>query len=169
MYTYKNKEELIQIIEKTASLLDQEFDQVDESKKDFRIEDVDKTPSEILSYQLGWLNLLMGWEMDELAGKEVITPTPQYKWNNLGGLYQSFYLTYKDYSLFELREAFRNSVKKVCTWISGLDEETLYTPGIRKWTITGANWPMIRWIHINTAAPFKNFRTKIRKWKKLIS
>ncbi|MER2002308.1 MAG: ClbS/DfsB family four-helix bundle protein, partial [Carnobacterium inhibens] len=26
-----------------------------------------------------------------------------------------------------------------------------------------------KWIHINTVAPFTNFRTKIRKWKKAIS
>ncbi|MDU5101023.1 MAG: ClbS/DfsB family four-helix bundle protein, partial [Clostridium butyricum] len=24
-----------------------------------------------------------------------------------------------------------------------------------------------KWIHINTVAPFKSFRTKIRKWKKI--
>lgn len=26
---------------------------------------------------------------------------------------------------------------------------------------------MVKWIHINSVAPFKTFRSKIRKWKKL--
>ncbi|KWZ73162.1 hypothetical protein HMPREF3198_01521 [Winkia neuii] len=28
-------------------------------------------------------------------------------------------------------------------------------------------WPVWKWVHINTVAPFTTFRTKIRKWKKL--
>ncbi|AQP77350.1 hypothetical protein B0X25_10755 [Listeria monocytogenes] len=27
---------------------------------------------------------------------------------------------------------------------------------------------MYKWIHINSVAPFTNFRTKIRKWKKIV-
>lgn len=29
------------------------------------------------------------------------------------------------------------------------------------------NWPIWKWVHINTVAPFKTFRRKICKWKKL--
>ncbi|EAF4108610.1 ClbS/DfsB family four-helix bundle protein [Listeria monocytogenes] len=43
------------------------------------------------AYQLGWLNLLLEWEAKEKAGLEVNTPSDNYKWNNLGGLYQLFY------------------------------------------------------------------------------
>ncbi|MFZ3195383.1 MAG: ClbS/DfsB family four-helix bundle protein, partial [Bacillus mycoides] len=38
----------------------------------------------------------------------------------------------------------------------------------RKWATTKAMWPVWKWVHINTVAPFMNFRTKIRKWKKIV-
>ncbi|MBJ8191302.1 ClbS/DfsB family four-helix bundle protein, partial [Bacillus cereus] len=44
--------------------------------------------------------------------------------------------------------------------------EELFTQGVHNWTGTNPNWPMARWIHINSVAPFKTFRAKIRKWKK---
>ena len=47
-----------------------------------------------------------------------------------------------------------------------LDHETLFVPEQRKWATTPAKWPVWKWIHINTVAPFKNFRAHLRKWKK---
>lgn len=103
MRTYENNQELIAEIKKRYEKYDVEFEQVSETLKDKGIEEVDKTPSENLSYQLGWVNLILQWEKEEQAGKIVETPAPGYKW-----------------------------------------------------------------VHINTVAPFTNFRTKIRKWKKVV-
>lgn len=166
MREYTNKNELMDEIRKTAVLFEKEFDDISEADKDIRIDEVDKTPQEMIAYQLGWLNLITGWEKDERDGKEVITPAPGFKWNQLGGLYQSFYEKYMDYSLLEMRNVFKNNVKELISWVEQVDDEELFQPGRRKWTITNANWPMWKWIHINTVAPFKSFRSKIRKWKK---
>nr|WP_231284711.1 ClbS/DfsB family four-helix bundle protein [Leptotrichia hofstadii] len=47
-------------------------------------------------------------------------------------------------------------------------EKELFKQNQRQWaSTTPSNWPIWKWIHINTVAPFKTFRTKIRKWKKL--
>ena len=165
---YQNKEELLVEIKKSYHLFDQEFDTVPAEKFNLQIEEVDKTPQEMLAYQIGWLNLIMGWEQSELDGNLVITPSPEYKWNQLGLLYQSFYTKYEEHSLHELRLLFKNSVNAWCDWIELLTEEELFTPNMRKWTVTKANWPLWKWIHINSVAPFKNFRPKIRKWKKYI-
>lgn len=48
-----------------------------------------------------------------------------------------------------------------------ITEEELFIPEVRKWATTTAKWPVYKWIHINSVAPFTNFRSKIRKWKKL--
>ncbi|MBU2699708.1 hypothetical protein Ga0466249_000789 [Sporomusaceae bacterium BoRhaA] len=167
MQEYDNKVALIDAIKKTYQLFDREFDEILEEKKDIRIKEVDKTPQEMIVYQLGWLNLIMGWENDELNGKEVVTPSRDYKWNQLGQLYQSFYAEYSGYSLKELRNLFKESIEMWCDWIGQLSDEELFTPNVRKWTVTRANWPMWKWVHINSVAPFKSFRTKIRKWKNL--
>jgi len=165
---YESKVALIAAIQNSYQLFDREFDEVPEEKKNIRIDAVDKTPQEMLAYQLGWLNLIMGWENDELNGKAVITPSSAYKWNQLGQLYQSFYAEYSGYSLKELRSLFKKSVEVWCDWIDKLSEEELFIPNMRRWTVTNANWPMWKWVHINSVAPFKSFRIKIRKWKKKV-
>jgi len=166
MQTYKDKTELIEELKKRYLLYDQEFNDIKEEEKDLRQPGVDKTPSQNISYQLGWTHLLLQWESDESKGIEVKTPTPQYKWNNLGGLYQSFYNQYGCHTLQEQRELLRNKVDEIINWIENLSDDTLFIPGQRKWATTPAQWPVWKWIHINTVAPFKNFRAQLRKCKK---
>jgi hypothetical protein len=166
MQSYASNEAFVAEIQKRYALFDKEFDAISEDEKNQRFDGVDRTPQEMIAYQLGWLTLVMSWENDELAGKTVVTPTPDYKWNQLGLLYQDFYRRYSNCSLKELRQLFHEAVEKWCDWIRHLSDKELFTPGVRKWTVTNANWPMWKWIHINSVAPFKSFRTKIRKWKK---
>jgi hypothetical protein len=106
--------------------------------------------------------------VDELAGKEVVMPSPGFKWNKLGALYERFYDEYSRYSLAELSVMFKDAVNSLCLWADGFSEEELFKTGGRKWaSSTPSNWPIWKWIHINTVAPFKSFRGKIRKWKNL--
>lgn len=165
-YEYASKEDLMETIHAKYILLDVEYDGIEDSEKNVRIPEVDKTPAEILAYQLGWLHLVMGWDKDEQAGQTVPMPAPGYKWNQLGGLYQSFYEEYAAYSITELRALFRQTEQQWLEWVATLTEEELFTQGVRKWTGSKENWPMARWIHINSVAPFTSFRAKIRKWKK---
>lgn len=168
MQGYENKNALIIEIKKTASLFIKEFVDIDEKDKSKLIDGVDRTPSQIISYQLGWLDLIRKWDDDEAAGKIVVTPAPEYKWNNLGGLYQSFYVEYSDHSLLELQNLFNRKVEDLIEWLNNFTQDDLFIAGGRKWaSSTPSNWPVWKWIHINTVAPFKSFRNKIRKWKKL--
>lgn len=166
MQTYKDKKELIDELRKRYELYDKEFNDIKEIEKSLYKHGVDKTPSQNIAYQLGWSHLLLQWEADERKGIEVKTPTPDYKWNNLKGLYQSFYEQYGSYSLQQQRELLQSQVNEIIDWIESLDHETLFVPEQRKWATTPAKWPVWKWIHINTVAPFKNFRTQLRKWKK---
>lgn len=167
MREYSGKKELVDTIQKKYQKYISEFATIPENLKEKRVEDVDKTPSENLSYQLGWINLLLQWEKDEQQGKNVKTPAKGYKWNNLGGLYQSFYNQYGSFSLKEQEILLTKSVMELCEWINSLSDKELFEPEQRKWATTKAKWPLWKWIHINTVAPFTNFRIKIRKWKKL--
>lgn len=163
---YASKEELTDAIKKSYLLYDQEFDAINESEKDLLKANIDKTPSENLSYQIGWTGLLLSWESDELNGIHVKTPTPEFKWNNLKGLHQSFYNSYGSYSLKEQREILSKQITEILAWIENLDDDVLFLPEKRRWATTAAKWPIWKWIHINTVAPFNSFRTQIRKWKK---
>lgn len=168
MAGYENKQELINEIKKSAAAFIKEFEEVTEADKDLRFEEVDRTPQEIIAYQLGWMNLVRGWDRDELAGKEVITPAPGYKWNKMGAMYQNFYDQYRDKTLSELLDEFTETVESFVEWLEGFSEEQIFEPGGRQWAASlPSNWPIWRWVHINTAAPFKTFRSKLRKWKKI--
>lgn len=168
MLKYKNKEELIIEIQKTSDLFISEFNNIGEDQKDKLIEGVDRTPSQMISYQLGWLNLLMTWDKDELSGKEVITPDPNYKWNELGRLYQKFYTEYENYSLSELKNQYIVSINNFIRWVDSFSENEIFEQDTRKWaSSTPSKWSIWKWVHINSVSPFKSFRTKIRKWKRL--
>ena len=168
MQEYKSKEELIDEISNRAKLFIDEFSDIQETDKDKFIEGVDRTPAQMIAYQLGWLNLIIDWEKKEQQGSTVITPSVDYKWNNLGGLYESFYKEYENYSLQELCIMFEEAEQKIIKLAESYTSTELFQAAGRKWaSSTPANWPIWKWIHINTVAPFKSFRSKIRKWKKL--
>ncbi|MCT0437777.1 DfsB family protein [Lactococcus lactis] len=168
MRVYTNKEELITEIKQRSQKYIAEFEKIPEDLRNRRTDEVDKTPSENLSYQLGWLSLLLGWKEEEKAGIEVQTLAEGYKWYNLGGLYQSFYDTYREETLDEQMQQLNKKVMDLCLWIETLTDKELFEPEQRKWATTKAKWPLYKWVHINSVAPFTNFRTKIRKWKKIV-
>lgn len=168
MQEYTSKDAFVEEIQKTARLYISEFADIEEKDRDLRLEDGEKTPYENLAYQLGWMNLIKTWEADELAGREVVTPAPGIKWNKMGELHGRFYAANKERSMQELQKMFGATVDEICLWIGDMDERDLFQSGGRKWAAsTASNWPVWKWVHINTVAPFKSFRSKIRKWKKL--
>ncbi|MCL2085729.1 ClbS/DfsB family four-helix bundle protein [Candidatus Saccharibacteria bacterium] len=166
MAQYKNKQELIDEINKSYGAFVMEFDNIRPEDIHKRVEGVDRTPSEMIAYQIGWLNHIMQWEKDELAGKKVETPAPGLKWNEMGKLYQQFYDKYAEDNLGTLLMKFAEAKEEFVSWIATLDEKTLFELDQRDWAYIKAGWPVWRWLHINSVAPFKSFRSKIRKWKK---
>ena len=170
MRTYSNKEELKAEIEKKFEKYISEFDDIPEKLKDKRVDEVDRTPAENLSYQVGWTNLVLKWENDEKKGLEVKTPCDDFKWNQLGELYQCFTDTYAHLSLKELRKKLSENIEDIYKMIDSLSDDELFKPHMRKRADDAtktAVWEVYKFIHINTVAPFGTFRTKIRKWKKI--
>lgn len=171
MRTYKDKEELKGEIIKSFEKYISEFDDILEILKDKRADGADRTPAENLAYQVGWTTLLLKWERDEKNGILVKTPCEMFKWNRLGDLYQWFTDTYSHLSLAQLKEMLTENVTSVCAMIDSMSEEELFMPHMRKWADSAtktAVWEVYKFIHVNTVAPFGTFRTKIRKWKKLV-
>lgn len=171
MRVYKNKEELKTEINKTFKKYILEFDNIPEVLKDKRVNEVDRTPAENLAYQVGWTTLLLKWEEDEKNGIQVKTPSDKFKWNQLGELYQYFTDTYAHLSLQELKIKLNKNINSIYIMIDLLSEEELFKPHMRKWSDEAtktAIWEVYKFIHINTVAPFSSFRTKIRKWKKVV-
>ncbi|MDD7385296.1 MAG: ClbS/DfsB family four-helix bundle protein [Actinomycetaceae bacterium] len=168
MRSYESGAELAAEINKRGDLFIAEFPGIPAKGWDRLIDGVDRTPRQMLAYQLGWMELLLGWERDEQAGKDTVTPAPGFKWNQLGSLYETFDKRWEDTAPEELIERFGVLRGEVIQLVESYSEQELFEPGQRAWaSSTPSAWPVWKWVHINTVAPFSTFRTKIRKWKKL--
>ena len=88
MQGYSSQKELIDEINKRAVLFINEFSKITDENKDTFVDEVDKSPVQMIAYQLGWMNLILLWEEKNKNDETVVTPSENYKWNNLGGLYQ---------------------------------------------------------------------------------
>lgn len=62
MAEYQNRQELILEISNRAKLFIEEFKDIDENYKDRLVDGVDRTPAQMIAYQLGWMNLILDWE-----------------------------------------------------------------------------------------------------------
>lgn len=171
MKKYENKEMLKEEIKSAYKKYISEFADIPELLKDKKCDEVDRTPSENLAYQVGWTTLLLKWENDEMSGFEVKTPSDKFKWNQLGELYKFFNDQYSYLSLKELKDILDKNIESIYFMIDSMNDEELFSPHQRKWADEAtktAVWEVYKFIHINTVAPFGTFRTKIRKWKKII-
>ena len=133
MRVYKNKKELKTEINRTFEKYIAEFHDIPENLKDKRINEVDRTPAENRAYQVGWTTLFLKWEEDEQKGLQVKTPLDDFKWNQLGDLYQWFTDTYAHLSLQELKNQLTDKINSIYTMIDSLREEELFKPHMKKW------------------------------------
>ena len=133
MRTYKDKDELKNEIRQSFEKYNSEFDTIPEALKDKRVPGVDRTPAENLAYQVGWTTLLLKWEADEKRGLDVKTPSEQFKWNQLGGLYQWFTDTYAHLSLAKLKGKLNENIVAIQTMIDSMSEDELFQPHMRRW------------------------------------
>jgi hypothetical protein len=159
-----SKEELLNNLREAYKKLDDEFEAV--TKKNERHCGIDGNISccDVVAYQIGWARLLLGWEATELKGNVPAMPAKGYKWNQLGGLAESFYEKDAEKSLRVLRNEFKRIVKRVTGWLESLSEKELFSLHQRDWA--GNKWPIAKWVQVNTIAPYRSARTKVRRWKK---
>ena len=130
-------------------------------------EEIEYSPYQMLAFCIGWMDLVLSWEEEEQNGIQKTVLATEWKWNNLDWLYQSFYDRYNNNSLKEIINKFSQKVDNIIQLINNFSDEDLFNEGRRAWAKTnGKEFSVCRLIHLNTVANFKNFRGKIRKWKK---
>ena len=164
---YNNKSELIETIKNNANLFIKEYSDIEETSMNKIDEEIEYSPFQMLTFCIGWMDLVLAWEDEEQKGIQETTLATEWKWNDLGWLYQSFYDKYNNYSLNELINFFNKKVESIVAFINNLSYEDLFEEDRRNWAKTnGKKFSICRLVHLNTIANFKNFRGKIRKWKK---
>ena len=153
MRAYKDKEELKNEIHQSFEKYISEFDTIPEALKDKRVPDVDRTPAENLAYQVGWTTLLLKWETDEKRGMDMKIPSEQFRWNQLGGLYQWFTDTYAHLSLAELKGKLSENIAAIQTMIDSMSEDELFQPHMRRWADDATKTAVWGFTNLSTSIP----------------
>lgn len=162
----QNKTELIVAIEQNYNKLKNEIQTIpDELYFDNDLEGHSKNTTmsihNLISYLLGWSELVLKWNYKLDNKLEVDFPETGYKWNELGKLAQKFYKDYENLSIYDLQIKLDNSIKLILELINLKSNQELYSESwYEKWTLG-------RMIQLNTSSPFQNAYKRIRKWKKL--
>ncbi len=164
---YNNKSELIEEIKSNSNSFIEEYSDIEDTSINIFDKEIEYSPFQMLAFCVGWMDLVLAWEDEEQKGIQETSLATEWKWNDLDWLYKSFYDKYSKYSLNELIDNFNQKVNKILQLINKLSDEELFEDGKRNWAKTnGKEFSVCRLIHLNTISNFKNFRGKIRKWKK---
>lgn len=164
---YNSKLELIETIKNNAKLFIKEYYNIEETSMKNIDEDIEYSPFQMLALCIGWMDLVLAWEDEEQKGVQKTSLATEWKWNDLDWLYQSFYDKYNNYFLKDLIDDFNQKVDSIIQLVNNLSDIELFEAGKRNWAKTnGKEFSVCRLIHLNTIANFKNFKGKIRKWKK---
>ncbi|WP_312091078.1 ClbS/DfsB family four-helix bundle protein [Chryseobacterium sp.] len=160
-----NKEELQKAIETNYNKLKKELSTIPvelTSIKDLEGHAKDTTMSinNLISYLIGWGELVLKWNRKKDNGESVDFPETEYKWNELGKLAQKFYQDYEGIDFNTLCIKLDETVAEILNVIERKSNTELYEVSwYDKWTLG-------RMIQLNTASPYTNARGRIRKWKK---
>lgn len=120
----------------------------------------DMSVHNLVAYLLGWAELVLKWIRLRDAGQEVIFPEEGFKWNELGRLAKKFYADYEKIAFTQLCTHLDQRVEEIQQIIADKGNHALYElPWYEKYTLG-------RMIQLNTSSPYKNARTRIRKWKR---
>lgn len=161
-----NKEELLAAIKSDFRKLNMELSTIPENISDLKeLEGHAKNSSisikDLVSYLVGWGQLVLKWNKGMDAGMAVDFPETGYKWNELGKLAQKFYLDYEAYSFGELVAELTKTVDQIVHVVEQKSNDQLYSA---TWY---EHWTAGRLIQLNTSSPYKNAIARIRKWKKV--
>ncbi|AKU21694.1 ClbS/DfsB family four-helix bundle protein [Massilia sp. NR 4-1] len=114
--------------------------------------------ADLVSYLIGWNELVLKWCERKSQGKPVDFPETGYKWNELGRLARKFYADYSTLDYPALLQQFADVKARITTLVEGETDASLY----------GESWyekyPKGRMIQFNTSSPYANARARLRKW-----
>lgn len=159
------KDELISAINERFVKLEAALDAVpadiaDEKSMDGHAKGTSMSVNNLVSYLIGWNELVLKWLDRDVQGKDIEFPDVGYKWNELGALAQKFYRDYSANSFAENRKRLAVAKDQLVSEISKRTDDELYGSA---WH---GKWTKGRMIQFNSSSPYENARSRIRKWLK---
>ena len=163
-----NKGELISEIKKHFTTLWKDLEifpaQLANRKElEWQIKDTKVSVNNLISYLIWRWELVLKWERNFEAPEKLQLPEIWFKWNELGKLAQKFYKDYDHLDFSTLKALLRENNISLIKMLENHTNEELYEKArYTKWTF----W---RLVQLNTSSPYKNIRSRIRKYLKNIN
>ncbi|EKE08286.1 MAG: hypothetical protein ACD_17C00252G0006 [uncultured bacterium] len=124
--------------------------------------------ADIIAYQIGWGKCLIRWYEAGIQGKVPEMPGNGFStWDYLG-IAQHFYQRYQFDSSDEQIGVFHQVVLRILEIVEVEDQTgNLDRTGVWPWCTlpSGKQWPLSKWIRVNTASPYKRAIRLIKKGK----
>lgn len=121
---------------------------------------------DIIAYQIGWGKLLINWYEQGLHNKKQIMPGEGFtKWD-YAGIARHFYEKYRFDGCKKQEQEFHTIVQYIFTIVEKeYQTGNLDKLGIWDWCTlqSGKQWPLHKWITVNTVAPYKRATAMIKK------
>lgn len=121
--------------------------------------------SDLIAYQIGWGKAVIRWYHAGLNSETPIMPGDGFTAWNYTAIAEHFYHTYR-YSCTEEQNAVFDQVVAHLIEITEQEHQMgrLEQTGIWPWCTlhSGKQWPLSKWIRVNSCAPYKRARNLIR-------
>ena len=120
----------------------------------------------VISYLIGWGNMLIEWYEQGLTGKDFVMPGQGFaKWD-YAKIAQHFFQKYHQNTLTQQLALLEKTISQIVSIIKKEDTHgNIEKLGVWKWCTlkSGTQWPLSKWITVNSTAPCTRAITKIRK------
>ena len=122
--------------------------------------------TDLIAYQIGWGKCLIGWYESGIKGEAPIMPGEGFTTWDYTAIAQHFYQKYHYYNPDEQSQVFHQIVLEL---LDIVEKEyqlgNLDRIGVFSWCTlkSGKQWPLSKWIKINTSSPYKRAYQLIKK------
>lgn len=157
-----SKIELLAVSEKEFAKLTKLLNDLTEGEADFQSSD-GVSIKQVIGHRAHWLDLFFGWYEDGKAGKDVQTPAPGYKWNQLKEYNAAVYEEAASRSWASTLAGLKERHAKLLSFLGALEDDALYTKHLFPWT---NNWTVGRWAELSGPSHYRSAAKFVRQVKR---
>jgi len=122
--------------------------------------------ADLLAYQIGWGQCVIRWYEAGIRGERPDMPGEGFtKWDYVA-IAKHFYAKYRYHDSLEQIAVFQKTVAALAAIVVKEHEAgRLESVGIWPWTTlaSGKQWPLAKWIQVNTVAPYRRAILQIKR------
>ena len=155
----KSRTELIDYVQSTFGKLQVELDAAGPGVGNIHCVD-DWSVKDLLAVRVWWTESVIDWVEAGRRGECPITPAQGYRWKETPRLNANVVKKCRRESYRSIRSRLERVYERVMPAIDSLDDRELLEVGTFAWA---GNYPVSRWISINTARQYTTARTLIRR------